>query len=127
MFFTGALLLAALAFAGAAALVAVTRLGEHTSAELSDAVGGVRAAEEIEVALLVHNHERTLLSLTGAGVHAAAADAAVQDFERWRGEAEQLVQEGDELPLLRATERGAASYFEAWRKADGAHLDVAAT
>jgi signal transduction histidine kinase len=75
----------------------------------------VRAAEELEVALLLHSRERRLLDLTGQPVHAEAMKAAEEQLRQWLAQARQYQGSTDEASLLSQLEAEVAAYLDAVR------------
>ncbi|WP_225408337.1 HAMP domain-containing sensor histidine kinase [Stigmatella hybrida] len=67
----------------AAALMVITSRMEQNNGQLWQAVESVRAVEQLEIALLLHNREQRMLALTGALKHAQAMQKAEEDLQYW--------------------------------------------
>ncbi len=91
----------ALALTVAIALVTITTQMEKNSRQLWLAVESIRAAEEIEIALLIHSREHRLLDLTGDERHAAAMREAENSLRHWLREASRYVGSPKEATILR--------------------------
>ncbi|HVG64312.1 MAG TPA: HAMP domain-containing sensor histidine kinase [Hyalangium sp.] len=89
-----------LALTVAAALMAITTRMNQNTQRIVLAVESVRAAEEIEIALLVHNRERRLLALTGEESHAAAMRDALEQLQDWLHKAENFVGSSEERAII---------------------------
>ncbi|WP_224241301.1 sensor histidine kinase [Hyalangium gracile] len=105
----GAILLLALTIS--AALVTITSRMERDSQHLWHAVESVRAAEEAEIALLLHNREHRLLGLTGDENHATTMQAAKDNLHHWLAEARRFVGTPEEATILEDLTRNSTEYL----------------
>jgi signal transduction histidine kinase len=105
----GATLVLALMAAGA--LVTITSRMEKNSALLWQAVESVRAAEELEITLLLHNRERRLLGSTGEERHAVAMREKEQGLRKWLSEAKRLVGSPEEAAILQELTESTTQYL----------------
>ncbi|SEU38941.1 HAMP domain-containing sensor histidine kinase [Stigmatella erecta] len=67
----------------AAALMVITSRMEQNNVQLWQAVESVRAVEQLEIALLLHNREQRMLALTGDPKHAEAMQEAEEELHYW--------------------------------------------
>jgi signal transduction histidine kinase len=110
-----AIVLGVLVLGAAAALMGITSHMERGSGRLWQASESVRAAEELEVALLQHSRERRLLDLTGQPVHGQAMKASEDQLHQWLARAREQVGSDEEASLLSRLEAELAAYLEAVR------------
>jgi signal transduction histidine kinase len=82
---SGAILVLALTVS--AALITITTRMERNTHQVLQALKSVHAAEEIEIALLLHNRERRLLALTAEEGHASNMREAQEQLRHWLREA----------------------------------------
>jgi signal transduction histidine kinase len=106
---TGIILL--LALTGAAALVTITTRMERNSARLWQALVSVRAAQEIEIALLTHTRESRLLGLTGEESHATELKEAEKKLRDSLREPP-VIGSDEEATILQALTESTAQYLE---------------
>jgi signal transduction histidine kinase len=117
LFVLTALVLGLIGLGAAGALVAITHAMLADSAQAESAAEGVRAAAEIEAALLLHHTESRLQELTDEPGHAkAVADAAVR-IRHWLGEARRHVNSPAEQAILATLTRDIERYLAASREA----------
>jgi signal transduction histidine kinase len=93
------------------ALITVTTHMERNTQRVVQALESVRAAEEIEIALLVHNRERRLLALTGEESHAAAMREALEQLQDWLRKADSFVGSPEEATILQKLEEDTTEYL----------------
>ncbi|WP_224372697.1 sensor histidine kinase [Hyalangium versicolor] len=105
----GAILLLALAIS--TALVTITKRMERDSLQLGQTVESVRAAEEIEIALLLHSHEQQLLELTGDAIHATVMSDAEKNLQHWLTEARKFIGSSEEASILQELTRNSTEYL----------------
>ncbi|HEX8825380.1 MAG TPA: HAMP domain-containing sensor histidine kinase [Archangium sp.] len=105
------MLLGLVTLATAGALVAVTTWMGRDSVHLWQAGESVRAAEELEVALLLHSRERRLLEVTGEPEHARAMQEAEAQAHFWLQQARAHVGGTLEAELLEEVNREVEAYF----------------
>jgi signal transduction histidine kinase len=110
-----AILLALLVLSAAVALMGITTHMERGSGRLWQASESVRAAEELEVALLLHSRERRLLEVTGQSIHAEAMRTAEEQLRQWLEQAQQHLGSTEESSLLSQLEAELSAYLEAVR------------
>lgn len=106
-----AVLLGLVTLITAGALVAVTTWMGRDSVHLWQAGESVRAAEELEIALLQHSRERRLLEVTEAEEHAHAMREAEAQAHYWLEQARGHVGGASEAELLADVTREVEAYF----------------
>ncbi|MFE8599693.1 HAMP domain-containing sensor histidine kinase [Archangium violaceum] len=106
-----AVLLGLVTLITAGALVAVTTWMGRDSVHLWQAGESVRAAEELEIALLQHSRERRLLEVTEAEEHAHAMREAETQAHYWLEQARGHVGGASEAELLADVTREVEAYF----------------
>lgn len=100
-----------LALTVAAALVTITTHMEQNTQRVLIAVESVRAAEEIEIALLVHNRERRLLAVTGEESHAMAMRDALAQLQDWLHKAKSFVGSPEEAAIFQQLTENTQEYL----------------
>jgi signal transduction histidine kinase len=100
-----------LALTVSAALIAITTHMEQNTQRVVLVVESVRAAEEIEIALLVHNRERRLLALTGEERHAAAMRDALEQLQDWLHRAGGSVGSPEEAAVVQKLKEDTQEYL----------------
>jgi signal transduction histidine kinase len=111
LFLSVAGILLALAHMTAGALITITTRMERNSEWLWQAVESVRAAEEIEIALLLHSREHRLLALTGDEHHLAAMQEAEVQLRHWLSEAHDFVGSPQEAAVLQEVSASITEYL----------------
>lgn len=106
-----AVLLGVVTLVTAGALVAVTTWMGRDSMLLWQAGESVRAAEELEIALLLHSRERRLLEVTGEAEHERATREAEAQARFWLKQARGHVGDAHEAELLEKVTREVEAYF----------------
>ena len=104
-------ILLALALISSVALITITTRMERNSERLWQAVESVHAAEEIEIALLLHSRERRLLELNGNENHLAAMREAEVQLQQWLGEAHRFVGNPAEAKVLQEVAERTTEYL----------------
>ncbi|HYO70459.1 MAG TPA: HAMP domain-containing sensor histidine kinase, partial [Archangium sp.] len=117
-----ALLLGLVTLVTAGALVCVTTWMGRDSVHLWQAGESVRAAAELEIALLLHNRERRLLEATGRAEHARAMREAEARTSFWLEQARSHVGGPLEAGLLEEVTRETGVYFTRARSEPGPEL-----
>lgn len=106
-----ALLLGLVTLITAGALVVITTWMGHDSVLQWEAGESVRAAEELEIAMLLHGRERRLLEVTGAFEHAHAMREAEVQARFWLEQARSHVGGTLEADVLEEVKREMEAYF----------------
>ncbi|WP_239015390.1 sensor histidine kinase [Archangium violaceum] len=106
-----AILLGLVTLVTAGALIAVTTWMKRDSVYLWQASESVRAAAELEIALLRHGRERRLLEVTGAAEHLRAMKEAEAQARFWLEQARGHVGGAHEAQLLEELRREVEVYF----------------
>ncbi|HZI04828.1 MAG TPA: HAMP domain-containing sensor histidine kinase [Archangium sp.] len=114
-----AVLLGLVTLVTAGALIAVTTWMGRDSMRLWQAGESVRAAEELEIALLLHNRERRLLEVTDRPEHARAMQEAEAQAHFWLEQARNHGGEPFEAELLEEVKREVEAYFTQERTRTG--------
>lgn len=105
-------LVLALALMAALALVTITSRMARNSERLRQTVESVRAAEELEIALLLHSREYRLLLLTGEEQHLAEMRGAEAQLRRWLVTAHHLTESPAETAVLQEVSASTAEYLD---------------
>jgi signal transduction histidine kinase len=103
-----------LALAAALGFAATTTLMHRATTRLSDATEGLRAAEEIESDLLVHNVQSYLWLSTGDPTHRQARDAAVGRLGDWLALARAHAVDRREVAIVDEVERAVRAHVANW-------------
>jgi len=106
---TGAMLVLALTVS--VALIKITTRMEQNTHHILQALKSVHAAEEIEIALLLHNRERRLLALTPEEGHASDMQQAQEQLRYWLSEAGGFVGSPGEESILRKLTEDTQEYL----------------
>jgi signal transduction histidine kinase len=106
---TGAILALVLTVSSAL-IILTTRMDENTR-WVFHALESVRAAEEIAIALLVHNRERRLLALTNEETHEALMREAQEKLQYWLSRASGFVGSPAEASVLRELTEHSMEYL----------------
>jgi signal transduction histidine kinase len=114
-----AVLLGVVTLVTAGALMAITTWMGRDSEHLWQAGESVRAAEELEIALLLHGRERRLLEVTGEAEHARAMQQAEQQARFWLRQAHDHVGGAPEAELLEEVRRKVEAYLSTLGTGDG--------
>jgi signal transduction histidine kinase len=104
----------------ASALIVVTSWMGRDIEQVWEASESVRAAEELEISLLLYGRERRLLEVTGASEHALAMREAESQARHWLRQAGSHVGGAPESSLLEAVRREVEAYFTRERAGTGA-------
>jgi signal transduction histidine kinase len=100
-----------LALTVSAALIFITTRMERNTHRVFQAMESVRAAEEIAIALLVHNRERRLLALTGEESHAALMREKKDELLSWQSKAGGFVGSPAEASILQDLAKSSDEYL----------------
>ncbi|WP_037584479.1 HAMP domain-containing sensor histidine kinase [Stigmatella aurantiaca] len=95
----------------AAALIIITSRMERNNGQLWQAVESVRAVEQLEIALLLHNREQRLLALTGHPAHAQAMQRAEEELHYWLKQAGVFVGSPAEMVIVNEVTAGVENYL----------------
>jgi signal transduction histidine kinase len=95
----------------AAALMGITSRMEKNNRQLWEAVESVRAVEQLEIALLLHNREQRLLALTGDTAHAEAMQEAEADLHYWLNQSRAFVGNPAETVIVNEVTAAVALYL----------------
>jgi signal transduction histidine kinase len=121
-----AVLLGLVTLVTASALIVVTTWMGRDIERVWEASESVRAAAELEIAMLLYGRERRLLEVTGASEHARAMQEAEFQARYWLQQASGHVGSAPEASLLDAVRREVEAYFTREGAGAGAPLSSGA-
>ncbi|MFY0522028.1 HAMP domain-containing sensor histidine kinase [Archangium gephyra] len=119
-----AVLLGLVTLVTAGELIAVTTWMGRDNMRLWQAGESVRAAQELEIALLLHSRERRLLEVTDGPVHARAMQEAEAQAHFWLEQTRNHVGGPFEAELLEEVKREVEAYFTRERTRSGSGSEL---